>query len=198
MVRMTLALSAFHVLTFLIILPRNTMSEVWHDGCWPIKLALILAIWWALFMVNIEYLLIWVRVAAFGTFAFSGAMIAATVHGAHRLNEFARTHWRQETTVTYITWGLNILSIALLCGCFWMFTPSQGTGSQSCGLNVLLIITTFGIVGVTAGLKFRGDSSPFTKAFMSFWFTYLIWNALADQPAKFCNALLGRAYAAGI
>ena len=33
---------------------------------------------------------------------------------------------------------------------------------------------------------------------MNFWFTYLLWNALADQPDKRCNVLHGKSYIAGI
>jgi len=42
-VRISFVLAVFHTIVFFIILFRNTMAALFHDGCWGIKFLLVLA-----------------------------------------------------------------------------------------------------------------------------------------------------------
>lgn len=183
--RMTLALTIFQFVCIIFMLPcpRSIVAETYHDGFWLFKFAFVTALWILLFSVPNNDLRIWLKAALFGCFLFCFLMLTGIVIGVLKLNMvFFRSSVNVRKRVHYLVYFINILTTFGIFVQFFIFIGggSYNTVTENCGLNAMLIITTFAILGMTQGLQFRGDSSSFTKAALNLWFTFLLWNALAD------------------
>ena len=62
---------------------------------------------------------------------------------------------------------------------------------QECGDNLVLIIVTIIMQVLVFAFRCRPDTSIFTGALVNLWLSYLLWSALASQPAPYCNTLYG-------
>jgi len=67
-------------------LPRIKFSEVWHDGFWPLKFAMIIAMWVLLFSISNKDLRIWLKTAIMGAYTFAFIIMTGMVFGVLKLN----------------------------------------------------------------------------------------------------------------
>jgi hypothetical protein len=165
--RMTLSLTILHFINIMIILPNSNFSEVWHDGFWFLKFIISIGLWVLLFSISNNTLRIWLRVAVLGALTFCFFIVTGIILGILKLNQVVfMSSVKTRNCTHYLVYFINF--------------STDTDKEEKCGMNAILIITTFAILGMTQGVKFRGDESSFTKALLNFWFTYLLWNALAD------------------
>jgi hypothetical protein len=150
--RMSLSMTILHFINIMIMLPRNKFSEAWHDGFWFLKFIIIIALWVLLFSVSNEALRIWLRVAVFGAFTFAFFIVTGMILGILKLNQVVyNSSLKVRNFVHYLVYAINLLTILFILAQFFWFIPkgAETDKVEECGMNALLIITTFGILGVT-------------------------------------------------
>lgn len=115
---------------------------------------------------------------------------------------FSFNDYLEEAYKDNIDWGhgvmcffavlFNVAALVITSLCFLWFI---GTGDEAdCGGNITLISMTyvFILLALVFGFaRLRTDATVFTSGLMSFWFSFLLWSALASGPNPECNTLEG-------
>lgn len=149
---MSLSLTIFHFINIMIMLPRSKFSEVWHDGFWFFKFIMIIGFWVLLFSLSNGTLRIWLRLAVLCAFTFGFFIVTGIILGVLKLNQVVyMSSVKHRNIAHYLVYFINFLTLIFILGQFLMFIPkgSDTDKVEECGMNALLIITTFAILGMT-------------------------------------------------
>ena len=124
--RMTFALFIFHALIILLILPRNDCASMIHDGGWPLKLILIVAIFIGFFWVDISFFQVWAEICRYVSILFMLMQALYIIAGAFTFNEYmikSQTNdenWKMGVLAFYTT-IMTIASFTIIVLCFFWF-----------------------------------------------------------------------------
>jgi hypothetical protein len=85
---MSFALFIFHALIILLILPRNNCASMIHDGGWPLKFILVLAIFIGFFWIDISFFQVWGEICRYISVIFMIVQALYILAGAYTFNEY--------------------------------------------------------------------------------------------------------------
>ena len=111
-----------------------------------------MVMWIFSFNISNRDLRIWLQVGLFSAFTFAFMIMVGVVIGVIRLNEIIfNSSLQVRNLIHYFVYFINFLTLVFILSLFLMFISKAGFDAkeESCGLNAMLIITTFGILGMT-------------------------------------------------
>ena len=83
---MTFALFLFHLVIFLLILPKGTCASYIHDGGWTLKYIIVYATFIAFFFVDVSVFQVWGEISRYVSIIFLLFQSLYIVESAYVLN----------------------------------------------------------------------------------------------------------------
>lgn len=216
--RMTFALFIFHLITLLLILPRNGCAAVIHDGGWCFKILLVIGMYIGFMWIPTSFFFYWAQISKYISIIFIFVQCLYVLTAAYDFNDYLMNsgtndeNWRNCFMLIY-TLLLTGGSLALIVTGFIYFngpTPVSTktndsnisktnstnplpdllpiSSDPSCGSSIALMSITCALFILVCGLRFRPDSSLFTAAIVNLWLCFLMWSSLALKEDS-CNTL---------
>lgn len=185
---MSFTLFVYHLLCLLFILPRLQCSKWCHDGWWPLKTILVIALFFGSHYIPVGfYVYGWVQVCRFGTIIF---MLVQTYFlldlgykwSEHLLSSDKEVEWARCVMLGYslLLCAVNVTVMVLL---YIKFSPcSFGKIVLIPSTVMLFFFYVSSYVKLCNVHVFRQNWNPFSAATGITYIVYLTWTTLSSVP----------------
>ena len=191
-IRMSFALTIFHLFMFTVVITRNQMAAAFHDGCWLTKVLLVAAVFTGSMWINNSFMETYMSLSKYVSTVFLIYQALLMLLVSYKINDTLVSNFNKDPT-SCSKWILILVSVFFFSATVYSLIKQYK--DFSCGSNTfILVITTVAVVGmhVLVFFKPRQDASILTSSIASVYILYLQWSALSSDRNSHCNPNLNQ------
>lgn len=194
--RMSFALTCFHILMLIILIPRASFCAAIHDGFWPVKYIVMVGIFVGAWFIKPEFFVVWGNICRGFSILYLFVQAYFLMNLSYLWNDHLMAAMENKEGECYAKFLLLTFSILSTLGSFtWLglcFKWFWGCSEN----NFILIETTILLLWfyVASLLRFcnvilRENYTIFVCSMVSLYLVYQLWASLASLPDQKCNEL---------
>lgn len=192
---MSFALTCFHVLMLIILIPRAQFCSAIHDGFWPVKYVLMLGIFIAAWFIKPQFFVVWGNICRGFSIVYLFVQAYFIMNLTYLWNDYlmAAIAMGEQCYAKFLLLAVSILascgSLVWLVFCFKWF---WGCGTSNFFLIETCILLLWFYVAALLRLcnvTLRENYTIFVCSMATVYLVYQLWSSLASLPNSTCNDL---------
>lgn len=191
-IRMSFALTVFHLFMFVVVITRNKVAAAFHDGCWLTKILLVAGVFTGSMWINNSFMVTYMNLSKYVSTVFLIYQALLMLLVSYKINDTLVSNFNKDPT-SCSKWILILVSAFFLSAT--VYTLIKQYKDFSCGSNTfIMIISTVAVIAmhVLVFFKPRPDASILTSSIASVYILYLQWSALSSDQNSQCNPNLNQ------